>query len=91
MNFSQAIFNEKGRFHWASNNEDIARDMTLSDFDDNWYVADFFYPDFPDYDAEALHSSQVADLLATPEKLVPLKLTAELKKLLDPARFDMNF
>ena len=45
--------------------------MTLSDFDDNWYVAELFYPD---YDAEALHSLQVSELLAEPKELVPLKL-----------------
>ena len=79
MPFARAIFNKRGRFHWYQNEHDLIVSLSKRDLNQTWFVADLYYPEFPNYDFR-MHKQEIAVLLETPNELIEFKLSDELKR-----------
>lgn len=79
MAFGKIIFNKKGRWHWCSSEFDIVLELKERDLEMEWFTAEIFYPDFPDYDT-GMHKVEVKELLSKPDKLIPLIISPELRE-----------
>lgn len=78
--FEKLIFTKDARWKWAFNVEHTALCMKPKDLDQEWFEAEVFCPDNPDYDT-SIHDKQVERLLSNPEGLVRYKDMDRLKEL----------
>lgn len=81
MPYSKAIFNKSGRWHWWFNdNSDLELDLHLSsvDLEQQWFVAELFYPHEPDHDVR-IYYDQITRLLSKPNELASFNPSQELK------------
>ncbi|WP_390240990.1 hypothetical protein [Vibrio sp. R78045] len=60
----------------------MALSLKTCDLELEWFVAELFYPDFPDYDM-SIHSQQIESLLSKPDELVRLEITDQLRSLIE--------
>lgn len=82
MAFGKAIFTKSGRFHWAKSDWEISLALRPSDLELEWFVAELFYPDFPDYDV-SIHAQEIENLLSKPDELVKLEITDSLREKIE--------
>ena len=79
MIFAKAIFNKKGKWHWVDNDRDVALSLSSKAMNDEWFVADLFVPEYPDYDTN-IHKHEIDEMLRNPDKLVAYSVTDQIKK-----------
>ena len=79
MGFSNAIFNKKGRWHWAHDDSDIAVSLKPKGLKQTWYIAELFIPDFPNYDTR-IHKQEIERHLSKSDELVEFEITEKLKE-----------
>lgn len=61
------IFNKKGKFFWFED-ENRIQGLIRSEKEQEWYIAELYYPPEFDYDT-AMHDKQIQYLLSKPEEL----------------------
>ena len=79
MPFAKAIFNKKKKFHWYNGDDSLVLFLNKRDLSQKWFIADFFYPEVPDYNA-GIHKQEILKLLSAPDDLVEFKISNEVKQ-----------
>lgn len=79
MPFAKVIFNNKKRFHWYEGDDILVSSLSKRDLNQKWFIADLFYPEFPDYDVR-IHKQEISLLLSEPNELVEFKISDEIKR-----------
>ncbi len=78
MPFARVIFNKQGKYHWYDDDDDLIVSLKTNDLNKEWFVADLFFPENPDYNA-AIHKQEISGLLSNPDELVRFDISDDVK------------
>ncbi|WP_422134985.1 hypothetical protein [Endozoicomonas sp. ALD040] len=79
MPFAKAIFNKNKRFHWYRDESDLVTSLSKNDLKQTWFIADLFYPEFPDYNSN-IHRQEISLFLSKPDELVMFEISEGVKR-----------
>lgn len=79
MGSHKAIFTNKKRFHWFSDESGLIGSLSIRDLNQKWFIAELFVPDYPDYNVE-IHKKEISSLLESPDDLVEFAIPDEIKQ-----------